>query len=131
MPLRKKSKKKPVFLVLLLILLSLVFFFGWEKFISKLKLPNDQGIINPLPSPTQKENFEKMLKREGLSPLSLNFGEKEIQASFSGSLTALFSSEKNLDSQIISLQFILSRSKIEGRLPKLVDLRFDKPVILY
>lgn len=131
MPLRKKPKKRLVFPVILLFFLGLIFFFGWKKFSSKLELPNNQGIINPLPSPTQKENFESMLKKEGLVPLSLNFGAKEIQASFSGSLTALFSSEKELTSQVISLQFILSRSKIEGKLPKLVDLRFDKPVILY
>lgn len=44
---------------------------------------------------------------------------------------ALFSLEKEIGSQVGSLQLILSRAKIEGKLPRLVDLRFDKPVISF
>jgi len=41
----------------------------------------------------------------------------------------VFSLKKEAQIQIESLQFILSRSKIEGREIKKIDLRFDKPVI--
>jgi cell division septal protein FtsQ len=44
---------------------------------------------------------------------------------------ALFSLKKEIQVQVDSLQFILSRSKIEGRKIKKIDLRFDKPVVNY
>lgn len=43
----------------------------------------------------------------------------------------LFSLKKELKIQLDSLQLIFSRSKIEGRNIKRVDLRFDKPVVTY
>ena len=44
---------------------------------------------------------------------------------------AVFSLRKEIQIQVDSLQFILSRSKIEGRNIKKIDLRFDKPVVNY
>ena len=41
----------------------------------------------------------------------------------------ILSSEKDIHSQISSLQFILSRLTMEGKLFTQLDLRFDKPVI--
>lgn len=46
-------------------------------------------------------------------------------------LQVTFSLQKDLDDQLASLQLILSRTKIEGKPPKRVDLFFDKPVIAY
>jgi len=43
----------------------------------------------------------------------------------------VFSLRKEIQIQVDSLQFILSRSKIEGRNIKKIDLRFDKPVVNY
>jgi len=43
----------------------------------------------------------------------------------------VFSFKKEIQIQVDSLQFILSRSKIEGRRVKKIDLRFDKPVVTY
>lgn len=42
---------------------------------------------------------------------------------------ASFSAQKNISQQVDSLQFILRQSKIEGKLPAYIDLRFTKPVI--
>ncbi len=47
------------------------------------------------------------------------------------SRTASLSAEKPVDVQVGSLQFILRQSKIEGKLPGSIDLRFSKPVIKY
>jgi hypothetical protein len=44
---------------------------------------------------------------------------------------ALIDPAASLDSQVASLQYILSNSKIEERLPKKIDLRFAKPVLIY
>jgi cell division septal protein FtsQ len=43
----------------------------------------------------------------------------------------VFSLKKEIQVQVDSLQFILSRSKIEGKEIKKIDLRFDKPVVSY
>jgi len=47
-----------------------------------------------------------------------------------GSLV-IFSSHKNLENQLDSLQLILRRSKIKDKSIVRIDLRFDKPVIVY
>jgi len=44
---------------------------------------------------------------------------------------AVFSLKKEIQAQVDSLQFILSRSKIGERKIKKIDLRFDKPVVNY
>jgi cell division septal protein FtsQ len=41
----------------------------------------------------------------------------------------IMSGEKDIDSQLDSLQLILRRAKIEGEKIKEIDLRFDKPVL--
>jgi len=89
----------------------------------------------------QKINQEEMLKTiEIILGMKLrllepkvsrinNFQEIEIWLE-DGALT-LFNGEKDIQSQLDSLQFISSRSKIEGKQIKKIDLRFDKPVIVY
>jgi len=57
--------------------------------------------------------------------------EKNIAGIISSGWEALISTEKEIVFQVDSLQLILGRAKIEGRLPKLVDLRFNKPVVSY
>lgn len=44
---------------------------------------------------------------------------------------AVFSTQKDFNFQLDSLQLILSRAKIEGKKVKRVDLRFEKPVAIY
>lgn len=134
MSLKKKTKNKLILPSFLISFFILIILGGW---LSKANLnfnfqwPSKQKMVNPLPSPTLKENLESLLKNQGLMPVSLEFQEKEARVLLTGDLTALFSLEKDLPSQTLALQFILSRSKIEGRLPKVVDLRFSKPVISY
>ncbi|MBM3205281.1 cell division protein FtsQ [Candidatus Shapirobacteria bacterium] len=55
---------------------------------------------------------------------------REIEVWLNGETIVLLNGEKDLSSQLDSLQLILSRSKIEGKQIKKIDLRFDKPVIL-
>lgn len=56
---------------------------------------------------------------------------REIVVWLEDSLQATFSSKKDLAIQLDSLQLILNRTKIEGKKPTRVDLRFEKPVITY
>ncbi len=43
----------------------------------------------------------------------------------------LISSKKGIGQQVDSLQLILERAKIEGKQIKVIDLRFDKPVVTF
>jgi len=57
--------------------------------------------------------------------------DKTITLFLSEGVVASLSARKEILSQVDSLHFILRQSKIEGRLPIWVDLRFDKPVIKF
>ncbi|MBU0618679.1 hypothetical protein KKD62_00420 [Patescibacteria group bacterium] len=48
-----------------------------------------------------------------------------------GATKVVLTSDKNLKYQVASLQLILSRSRIEGKTPNKIDLRFDKPVVFF
>jgi len=60
---------------------------------------------------------------------SKTVSERIIEVRFKDGLQVLFSTQKEIKSQLDSLQFILERTKIEGEKPKRIDLRFDKPII--
>lgn len=57
--------------------------------------------------------------------------EKETEIWVEDDIQARFSLEKDSKPQLDSLQLILTRAKIRGELPSRIDLRFDKPVIVY
>lgn len=44
-------------------------------------------------------------------------------------ISCIFSSEKNIETQIFALQLIIKNAKIEGQHLKKIDLRFERPVI--
>ena len=56
---------------------------------------------------------------------------REIEIWLENEVLVLFNGQKDISVQLDSLQFIYSRSKIEGKQIKKIDLRFDKPVVLY
>lgn len=46
-------------------------------------------------------------------------------------ITIVFSSERDIEWQVSSLQSILSRLTIEKKRPTLIDLRFNKPIVKF
>ncbi len=100
------------------------FQFDWQWPFSSSEL------IRPIPEDSLEVEVRENLSSIGqkLKDLDLS-SEKKIIATFSGNLTVVFSKEKDLNFQVASLQFILWRAKIEGKVPYFVDLRFDKPVV--
>lgn len=133
MNLSRKNKKKlliPVFLICFFVFVLGLGTLRKINFNFQFLLPQ-QEMINPLPTPTEKEKFQNLLGQHNLQPQTLIFSEKTIEATFPGELQVLFSKEKDLKTQVASLQYILLRAKIEGRLPKKIDLRFDKTVVSY
>lgn len=129
---RKLAGKKKLFLPIFLILL-LVSAFIWQQ-TQKTKFTfnfsfGPRPLVEPIASPTKDEELKSKLIKAGLQVKSLNFQKDQIVASLSGDLVVIFSQDKDLESQVASLQFVLSRTKIEGKNPTKIDLRFEKPVL--
>ncbi|MBI3985179.1 MAG: hypothetical protein HY344_04595 [Candidatus Levybacteria bacterium] len=95
---------------------------------------NTYGFISPL-----SQTKESLLARveEELEKQNISFGK--VTSNSDGSLTVklrddseiIFSSKKNVSSQITSLQLMLSRLTIEGKKLKSLDFRFDNPVVSF
>jgi cell division protein FtsQ len=80
----------------------------------------------------QAINFLTNLRLNLLEPKIAKFvSSSSLEVLLKDNITALFSLKKEVQIQIDSLQFILSRAKIEGKGIKKIDLRFDKPVVNY
>lgn len=88
-----------------------VFFKGKVENILELIVQLKRKLIN-----------SNLVKLTGIDVITLVLDEKII---------ATLSARKDYSEQLDSLQLILSRSKIEGKLPKKIDLRFGKPVVIY
>ncbi|MDP2860193.1 MAG: hypothetical protein Q8N98_00600, partial [bacterium] len=77
-----------------------------------------------------EELKEKAAKREiEFSAFSL-IGENAIEASASSGTTVFFSKEKEVEPQLDTLQTIWENFKIEGRRVKVIDLRYERPIIV-
>jgi hypothetical protein len=77
------------------------------------------------------ETLSLLLSKES----DLNFGliddENQNMVIFASSWQAFFSLAKDPIFQVDSLQLIFKQAKIEGKFPKSVDLRFEKPVVIF
>jgi hypothetical protein len=82
----------------------------------------DEGYASKLEEILQKNNisYSKVSRLEKTSYLIKLSDDKEI----------IISSQKDINKQISSLQFILSHFTMEGKEFSKLDLRFDKPVII-
>lgn len=116
-----------VFLVLISLVLSAVAFYYTTNAI----LSKKQNYISPL-STTKTGNIEGLLYEKNI-PFSqvrdASESSKIIVLKDGGEV--LVSSKKDMDSQISSLQLILSRLTIEGKKFKRLDLRFERVVIVF
>jgi hypothetical protein len=100
-------------------------------YVSPLSFAGKQSIV-----PTHKEDDPLNLLKEELKQKNIAFTDVKV-ASNSSLMVSLkeggivtFSSQKDILTQISSLQFILSRLTMEGKLFSQLDLRFEKPVIV-
>lgn len=138
-----ERKRKRVFKKLLgvalvtLIVLSVIGAGGYYVFTIKFKKPL---YISPLST----KNLNVMQDDDPLGIIKKQLVQKKVSftdvkvASNSSILVTLtdggvvtFSSEKDILSQVSSLQFILARLTMEGREVRSLDLRFSKPVIVF
>lgn len=83
----------------------------------------------------EDSTFDQLKKELAKKQIAVNKIEKTIDATFivelkqGGEVT--FSSQKDIIAQIASLQFILSHLTMEGREFSKLDLRFEKPVVVF
>lgn len=63
--------------------------------------------------------------------VSINTQPTAYLVALTGGTTATFDPTADLDLQSQALQLILAKAKIDGKLPRTVDLRFPKPVVTY
>ena len=90
--------------------------------------------INPL---SLNRNSFQILIEEDLEKSKIGFSkvivnkDDSITANLKNGGSVIFSSKKDLESQITSLQLILSRLTIEGKKLKTLDFRFDNPVVSF
>jgi hypothetical protein len=136
LPRRKLKKEKVkyrlkiifiVFLFLSLLIataeyLYLNFSFGRAVFISPLAKINQSKVAR----------LESVLDKEKIAFLSVS---QNLDGSFTVELkdggVIILSAKKDLDSQLSSLQLILSRLTIEGKKLNKLDFRYDNPVVSF
>ncbi|HEX8931740.1 MAG TPA: hypothetical protein VF810_01135 [Patescibacteria group bacterium] len=73
---------------------------------------------------------EEQLTKQKIEVASLKYQDASYVVTLKNGGLVYLSPQKDLNAQISSLQVILSRLTMEGKLFTQLDLRFDKPVIL-
>ncbi len=77
-------------------------------------------------------NLAKIIQK--INDLNLSFTQIKNSQGFlmvNSSPKLIFSTTNDLKVALISLQLILNKSKIEDREVEIIDLRFDKPIVIY
>jgi|SRR6185369_1725973 len=136
---RKKLRNRKQFYIKIYVLIALFVVVIIAAYLTSIKLFGRTAYISPLAkaalqdmsykddkdialikkSVTDQKMEVSSVKREGSSYVIILKDNSQI----------ILSSEKDINSQISSLQFILSRLTMEGKLFTQLDLRFDKPVV--
>jgi hypothetical protein len=95
--------------------------------------------ISPMPATyaTQKnmseETYTKLqegLRKDTIAYTSIKQGNNSFIVTLQSGGTVTFSTQKDIMTQIASLQYILSHLTMEGRQFSTLDLRFKQPVIV-
>lgn len=143
---KKRQAKKKIFFkkIIFLILLLLAFTFGFVMIIRAVGLLKKERFISPLPKdmgknvavkPSAKSNdtqvLSQLLKDRNISFLQVTASDAAYIVVLSNGSEIILSSEKELANQVTSLQLVLTRLTIEGKGFSRLDLRFDKPVVVF
>lgn len=106
----------------------------------KFLILNNTSYISPIPkmllsasksgSSNLKNNIEMLLKAQNISYQSVNLEKNAYVVTLKNDEKIFLDTKKSLDSQISSLQLLISRLTIEGKHFKTLDFRYNKPVIM-
>ncbi len=135
---RKRGKKKIFFILIIVIFLciclavTVYFLYGRNKKLFVSPLPHTRLPIVELLGDKDTGQLERELAKKGVDFESI------VISSDSGYIVqlktgeeVLMSKTRSLDEQFSSLQVILPRLTMEGKRFTRLDLRFDKPVIVF
>jgi len=119
------------FLAIIVVLLGVAFYFA----ILKLQKPL---YISPLPTAQAaqadqreiEQQIENNLRKKQIVFSSVTRQNDSYVVTLQNESKVTFSSQKDIMTQIASLQYILSHLTMEGRQFSSLDLRFDQPVIV-
>lgn len=131
---RNKKRKALRFLTVLFFAIGLGIV-GWFLYNKSLQA----GFVSPL-APNYKINsvssgdkssqlLSKKLKEKNIEFEKIETKDNLQRVLLSNKSEVIMSRDKDIDSQLASLQFILARLTMEGKGFKSLDLRFDKPVV--
>lgn len=135
----RRKKKRIVTSIIAVLFLSLVLFvlLSLHAFLKK------PSFISPIPSVSSNDyqkissnsitqNLEILLAKNNIPFSSVSVStDSSLLVTLTSQEKVVFSSQKSFDSQISSLQVMLSRFTIEGKRFVVLDFRFDKPVIIF
>jgi hypothetical protein len=131
---RRDSKRRKIKFVLAFLVFFLLIGLGAALYTYKINKPL---YISPLPnnnSVSIGQNSDADLLKNGLNSKHMEY-EKISKSNDSyvvimkNKSEIILSTQKDIKSQLASLQFILTRLTMEGKLFTQLDLRYDKPVI--
>ena len=137
----KKAYRKFSPLLILFTFAVLIFYFGMNVFVRKplyiSPIPNNstknkKSLLknSGLKNQEKTRTIEDALKKEAVPFVTVGIATNAaILIIMSEGWEVLFSQDKDLASQISSLQRVLSRFTIEGKKFELLDFRFDRPVV--
>ena len=72
-----------------------------------------------------------IIKGTNSAATSISIQASTYQATLTGGTTVTFDPTGDLTAQSQALQLIIAKAKIDGKLPRSVDLRFPKPVVTF
>lgn len=135
--LSRKRRSKILFFGIVCLFLLVAGLFIFFVFINKKPV-----LLTPIPSPWELlmrhpsdkgeiDSLKLLLSQNKISYDTITVMNASYIIQREGNQEVILSSQKAIDEQISSLQLILSRLTMEGRHLKRLDLRFDKPVIVF
>jgi hypothetical protein len=122
--------------LIILLALSLLGAGGYYLVVLKFKKPLYVSPLSMKPLNVAEEDplhvLEKGLKQKNIDVVEIKTSsDSAYLVTLKDGGVVTFSSQKDILSQISSLQFILARLTMEGREVSTLDLRFSKPVVVF
>lgn len=136
---RRKRRSRNQLILRSAILFALILIGFVAALVTSFVLFGKHVYISPLAKIMPNDSLEKedndmhsirySLQSQKIEVSSIKHEDTRYEIVLKDNSRIILSSEKDIPSQISSLQFILSRLTMEGKLFTQLDLRFDKPVI--
>lgn len=132
-----RFSKKNLLFILILVFIAVITI-GGVFFIFKT-LGEHKGLISPLATSKTATSLDQETKnlisrefhKKNINFLTISESDQGYTVALEKDSVVLINPEKNISQQIASLQVILGRLTMEGKQFHKLDLRFDKPVIVY